>query len=519
MYICMIKSTVMKMKFLLLILLTINLTGFCQYQEPNIQSNKNIDFSRFLSGVKYAYLALNDNFVKDINYYDSQAISGVIDYLKDIGFEDVKSGSIKDMPQILSSFCDLVIVIISWNKEDNAFRNIKLAFVSCNNDRFLFEGARDITINDFNDIHDAFYTRCNSMYTRSKVYNSSQTLSLPVEMTEWTEQKLKKHFKENGANVFEGIYEGTISNSNLAKYKLGLIKSDTGYNLIYISGAKNYIDWTEGEIKSNLIPTSTATLFKAEWKMAIKAINKDAFISFEKGLMELIINGEKEVYIKLFPTAEDERNIRKKEPASGTGFGISSNGLIATNSHVINNVTKITVRGINSDFTKSYSAKLLIEDVKNDLAIIQINDSSFKSLETIPYTISYKSSDVGSSVFVLGYPLKAVMGDEIKLTNGIISSKSGFQGDVTSYQITAPIQPGNSGGPLFDSNGNLIGIVNAKLLGGENVSYAIKSSYLLNLIEILPTVPSLTIVNLLAGKLLPEQVKIINRFVYIIEVN
>lgn len=66
------------------------------------------------------------------------------------------------------------------------------------------------------------------------------------------------------------------------------------------------------------------------------------------------------------------------------------------------------------------------------------------------------------------------MGDEIKLTTGVISSKTGFQGDVSLYQISAPIQPGNSGGPLFDNKGNLIGIVNAKHKGAENVGYAIK---------------------------------------------
>ena len=65
------------------------------------------------------------------------------------------------------------------------------------------------------------------------------------------------------------------------------------------------------------------------------------------------------------------------------------------------------------------------------------------------------TSEVGEEVFVLGYPLTATMGDEIKLTTGVISSKSGFQGDISQYQISAPVQPGNSGGPLFDSKGNI----------------------------------------------------------------
>lgn len=153
------------------------------------------------------------------------------------------------------------------------------------------------------------------------------------------------------------------------------------------------------------------------------------------------------------------------------------------------------------------------------MAIIKIDDYSFTSLGTIPYIIKSSGSNVGENIFVLGYPLRATMGDEIKLTNGIISSKTGFQGDVTSYQISAPVQPGNSGGPLFDSQGNLIGIINAKHIGAENASYALKVSYLSNLIDLLEYPPTLQKVSTLGGKQLTQQVSLIKKFVYIIELN
>ena len=107
----------------------------------------------------------------------------------------------------------------------------------------------------------------------------------------------------------------------------------------------------------------------------------------------------------------------------------------------------------------------------------------------------------------------------MELTNGIISSKTGFQGDVTSYQLSAPVQPGNSGGPLFDDKGNIVGVINAKHLDTENVTYAVKSTYLLNLIEILPLPPKLQPINNLGGKTLSEQVKLVKNYTYIIEVN
>jgi len=110
------------------------------------------------------------------------------------------------------------------------------------------------------------------------------------------------------------------------------------------------------------------------------------------------------------------------------------------------------------------------------------------------------------------------MGDEIKLTNGIVSSRTGFQGDASSYQISAPVQPGNSGGPLFDNSGNLIGIINAKHTGAENASYAIKSGYLTSLMELLPNLPKPQTANLLTGKSLSQQVELVKKFIYIIEV-
>ena len=111
------------------------------------------------------------------------------------------------------------------------------------------------------------------------------------------------------------------------------------------------------------------------------------------------------------------------------------------------------------------------------------------------------------------------MGEEIKLTDGIISSKSGFQGDVTTYQVTAPIQPGNSGAPLFDKDGFLIGIINAKHSQAENAGYAIKTNYLLNLIDALSPKIILPKTNVLKGKELTSQVTLIKKYIFIIEIN
>jgi len=224
---------------------------------------------------------------------------------------------------------------------------------------------------------------------------------------------------------------------------------------------------------------------------------------------------EKHQLVKLFPTAND---YQKSQKSSGSGFCISSNGIIVTNNHVVEGARKITVKGVNSNFNRTYNARVLTTDKNNDLALIQIDDNEFRGLsDEIPFVIKTAPAKVGENVFVLGYPLPTAMGDEIKLTNGIISARTGYQGDVTTYQISAPIQPGNSGGPVFDSQGNLVGIINAKLTNAENASYAVKSIYLKDLIEMLPTPFQLPSNNLLVNKSLSSQVEMVKKFVYIIE--
>jgi S1-C subfamily serine protease len=185
----------------------------------------------------------------------------------------------------------------------------------------------------------------------------------------------------------------------------------------------------------------------------------------------------------------------------------------------VEGASKIRVKGVKGDFSKTYNAEVVVEDKNNDIAIIKINDPDFTTLGTIPYTINSSLTDVGSSVYALGYPLRASMGDEVKLTNGIVSSKTGFQGDITTYQVSVPVQPGNSGGPLFNSSGEIVGIVNAKHLGADNASYAIKTNYLMNLIQVMNVTPRLPKNNTISDKGLSEQVKYVKEFVYILEIN
>jgi S1-C subfamily serine protease len=218
------------------------------------------------------------------------------------------------------------------------------------------------------------------------------------------------------------------------------------------------------------------------------------------------------------PIGTISKETLSKGPKFGTGFLLSESGLVVTNHHVIDKANKIVLKGINGDYTTTYTAKVLADDEKNDLAILQFENKTIR-FETIPYTIRSKGANTGEEIYVLGYPMITKMGQEVKLTTGVISAKTGYQGDITSYQVSAPVQGGNSGGPLFDTQGNLTGVINSKIQGAEGVTYAIKTNYLNALIDLLPTTPVLNDTNRLSGLTMQEQVKQLSNFVYIIEIN
>lgn len=226
--------------------------------------------------------------------------------------------------------------------------------------------------------------------------------------------------------------------------------------------------------------------------------------------------------IKKYPTKSMyQESIRQAEEStkskdwSGTGFALN-NGYVVTNYHVVEGARSIVVHGVNGNRNSELTAEVVAIDKTNDLAIIKITDSAFVGFGEIPYAINNQMADVGEDVWVLGYPLTQVLGNEVKLTNGIISSRSGYQGDVSTYQISAPLQPGNSGGPLFDSQGNVVGIINAGIPGAENVGYAIKTTYLLNLAESYSLSSSLPKNNTVSSHVLKEQVKCVKDYVLLL---
>lgn len=201
-----------------------------------------------------------------------------------------------------------------------------------------------------------------------------------------------------------------------------------------------------------------------------------------------------------------------KMTATGTGFAVSQNGIICTNYHVIQGAKKINVY-ING--TKA-TANVLVADEKRDLALLKLTKDNLITKQ-IPYKFDNYFPSLGENVFVLGFPSSNILGQSIKLTNGIVSSNRGFKDDNMTFQISAPIQPGNSGSPLFDDKGNLIGIINSGVPSMDNVGYAIKMQNLLALMKKIPVSPVLQ-TKMVSSEQLSLKAKRIVDFIYLIEV-
>lgn len=184
------------------------------------------------------------------------------------------------------------------------------------------------------------------------------------------------------------------------------------------------------------------------------------------------------------PTARTQPQKPKPESAksisTGTGFFISNDGYMLTNSHVIEGSSNISVI-LNG---KSVPAALIEHDSSNDIALLKVNES----VKGLPIELK-KNTKQGAEIAILGYPNIGLQGNEQKANFGYINSNSGIQGDTRYFQIDSPIQPGNSGSPMVNKNGVVIGIASASLNQSaairstgtlaQNVNYAVKITYAL----------------------------------------
>ncbi len=214
-------------------------------------------------------------------------------------------------------------------------------------------------------------------------------------------------------------------------------------------------------------------------------------------------------------------DVKKKiEPGTpisfgGTSFLIDGKGYLLTSSHVISNASQVFVQNSKG---QDLRADIVYNDEKRDLAILKINDQDFKPISNLPYGIRRNSSELAEPIFTLGFPK-----DEIVYGEGYLSAMTGFKGDTMSSQITISANPGNSGGPVLNKNGEVIGMLNARQTTAEGVVFAVKSQHIFRTIDDLKQIDSIQNIRMsttssIRGMERVQQVKKIEECVYMVKV-
>ncbi len=197
---------------------------------------------------------------------------------------------------------------------------------------------------------------------------------------------------------------------------------------------------------------------------------------------------------------------------SATGFLADGNGYIITNAHVVKDARNLLVENKKGE---QFYANAVYVNKATDLAILKITDTSFRKLTDLPYTFTKSPTELGEHIFTLGYPREEVVYGE-----GYLSALSGFSGDTTSYQVSISVNPGNSGGPVVNKNGEVIGIISGKETNADGVVFAIKSQNIYDALrDVISDSIKLPLKNTLKGLDRVQQIKKLEDYVYMIKGN
>lgn len=152
--------------------------------------------------------------------------------------------------------------------------------------------------------------------------------------------------------------------------------------------------------------------------------------------------------------------------SGGTGFLIDGKGYLVTSSHVVADADSVYIQNTKGDFFK---VSTLYVNRQTDIAVLKIVDSRYQPVKVLPYALQKNTADLGEEIFTMGFPRPT---SEIVYNRGYLSAKTGYNGDTTTYQLAISANPGNSGGPIFNHSGEVIGILSGKQTTAEGVVFS-----------------------------------------------
>jgi S1-C subfamily serine protease len=270
-------------------------------------------------------------------------------------------------------------------------------------------------------------------------------------------------------------------------------------------------------IASVIAGITTLTITTLVWSLSPKADNRIQDLNRQLEVVKKEQRDQKVVVNNL----KDQINTDAKSDAKsiqfksgGTGFLVDGKGYLVTNAHIIRNSRNIAV--INNK-GEEFKAIVLKTDNARDIAILKIEDKNFKPVASLPYGFLKTVNDMAEPIYTLGYPR-----NDIVYSEGYLSAITGFNGDTLSCQLGIAANRGNSGGPVFNHDGEVIGIISTKETEAEGVAFAIRSKYIIDAMEELKKDTAYQSVRLpvkssLRGLDKKQQVKKIQEFVFMVK--
>lgn len=198
---------------------------------------------------------------------------------------------------------------------------------------------------------------------------------------------------------------------------------------------------------------------------------------------------------------------------AGTGFALSNDGYLITNYHVVEGAESIQVRTRNGS---SLAASVVAYEPKNDIALLRIDDRHFRfGKSDLPYSFLPVKAPLGAAIYTLGFPQ-----DEIVYNEGYIASRNGFQGDSNQYRLEVPAGPGQSGAPVLNDAGEVVGIIRSKDAETEGTTFAVTSRTLLRLLRDVPKDkrPRLSQQNKMTGLSREQQIERLQDYTCMVQV-